>query len=98
MEDPHRSAPDDGEPTESPIAHRTYDWSVTDPVTAVVESLSSATGVAPGGVDPLQHAVDCDALDRLVRSGDGTHVAVSFTHGGHVVSVTGGGGVSLRPV
>lgn len=84
MEDPR--PPDRGIEAE-------FDWSVTTPAMAVVETVAAATGREPLDLDHLQGAVDPDALDALMRGGDGTDV--SFSYEGHVVTASGDGCVRV---
>ncbi|MFC7097207.1 HalOD1 output domain-containing protein [Halobaculum marinum] len=89
-DDANRRTDESGDPT---VVHRGFDWSDTDPIEAIVETLTAATGVSATEIDPLQYSVDYDALDRLVRSSTDRRVAVSFPHGDRVVTVTGAGDV-----
>lgn len=60
------------------------------PSTAVIESLEKATGIDGFELPPLCDAVDPDALDTLITSGD-RRTSVEFEHGGVAITVTGNG-------
>jgi hypothetical protein len=67
---------------------------------AVIASLSEALEIAPADLGPLHHAVDGDALNKLLRvqgSPDGD-VSVTFTAEGHTITVHNNGSVSLTPL
>lgn len=77
-----------------------YDWSMTEPSTAVIETVAEARNRDPTELEPLYEAVDSDALDALVRS-DGRSTAagavtVSFEFGDQQVTVDSSGDVVVR--
>lgn len=92
----------EGDGHEGATARRTFDWTETDPSTAVVEVVSTALGVEPTDVEPLYTAVDPEALDRLFREPGGDRdisaVVVSFTFADRHVTVEGTGAVVAEPV
>jgi hypothetical protein len=77
-------------PVEQPAFERT--WSDAEsPAIAVVEAVSAVTGQDPTEMSPLHDAVDADALNELIRTGDG--VCVTFSYGGTTVTVESDGSV-----
>lgn len=79
-----------------PVVRDAFDWSNTQPSTAVVETVTEAQGQEPTSTEPLYRAIDTDALDDLMRSGDGD-VRVEFAFEGHRVTVEDDGTVIARP-
>lgn len=75
---------------------QTYNWSVTNPSTAVIETVSVATDTEPTKLDTLQHVIDADALDTIIRSSGSETFEISFEYAGTGVLVTGGGTVRVR--
>jgi hypothetical protein len=76
-----------------------YEWSLTDPATAVIESVAAATGRDPVAIGPLHDSVDPDALDALIRNGGATDtdtVTVSLCFEGRRVTVHSTGDVVVR--
>jgi len=79
-----------------------YDWTVTTPSTAVVETVAIASNRKSTGIEPLYEFIDPDALNALIRSNgaesvdDGTVVTFEFV--GQSVTVHGGGVVVVRSV
>lgn len=68
-----------------------------DAATAVVNAISSATGVDPEAFDAqLYDILDPDALDQCLRSGN-EDVVVSFTFEGYRVHADGGGSITISP-
>ncbi|MBB6645019.1 hypothetical protein H5V44_01665 [Halobellus sp. MBLA0160] len=81
-----------------PIRTR-YEWSSTDPATAVIESVAAATGCDPVTIGPLHDSVDPDALDALIRSDGATDtdtVTVSLYFEGRRVTVHSTGEVIVQ--
>lgn len=76
-----------------PLARTDIDWSERDPITmAVTRTLTRVAGVELSALDPLDDAVDTDALERLFRPGDtedSTVATVEFVYADHVVVVGG---------
>lgn len=77
-----------------------YDWSSTDPSTAVVEVVATAANCPPTATEPLYNAIDPDALDGLVRSAETrpTDVTVEFAFAGYDVTVSSDDMVLVRPL
>ena len=68
---------------------------------AVIDAVASAEGVDAMALDvPLYEAIDPDALDDLVASSPGNHLAspvrICFTYYGYEVAVYGDGEVTLN--
>lgn len=84
---------------EEPIREE-YDWSSTEPSTAVVEVVASASNCAPTATEPLYDAIDPDALDALVGSAETrpTDVTVEFAFAGYAVTVSSDDSVQIRPL
>ena len=62
----------------------------------IVEAVAEQEGTDPLEVTPPLHdVVDAEALEALVRSGEG--IAVSFVYAGYVVHVDGPDSVRARP-
>nr|WP_256562619.1 HalOD1 output domain-containing protein [Halomarina sp. BND7] len=80
--------------------YATYDWSVTSPSVAVIETVARARGREPMAMNPLHDSVDPDALDALFQSiPDGrspTDVSLSVTYAGYEVTVRSTGDVIAR--
>jgi hypothetical protein len=77
-----------------------YDWSVTEPSTAIVEMVAEARNRDPTELEPLYGAVNADALDAIVRS-DGQSTAagvvtVSFEFADQQVTVHSSGDVVVH--
>lgn len=96
MDDLLRSDPDRDDATGERLAQHTYDWSVTSPVVAVAETMSSVSGDRDGDPGPVQDVVDGDALEALLRTDHDSPVAVSFVYGDYVVTVTSDGDLSFH--
>lgn len=78
------------------IVSQTYDWTATNPSTAVIETVSVATNSEPTNLETLQHAIDADALDRLVQNTNNPDTfEIAFEYAGTSVLVTGGGTVRV---
>ncbi len=73
-----------------------YDWHGGDtPSIAVPEAVAAVTNRSVTAVPPLQKAIDADALDVMVRSGDPSSVRVSFAYAGTEVTITGDGRIEI---
>lgn len=86
--------------TDPLISHR-YDWTATDPSTAVVETLAVAVNREPLNTDPLYEWVDPDALNALLdpNAGGATpDLQVSFRYQKFLVVVSASGAVSITPL
>lgn len=77
-----------------------FDWSSTEPSTAVVQLVATASNAEPTAIEPIYGAVDPDALDALVGAADTrpTDVTVEFVFAGHDVTVSSDGSAAVRPV
>lgn len=79
-----------------------FEWTLTSPAIAVVETVSEACDLDPRDVAPLYETIDPDALDALVGSGldelRDDELRVSFTYEGQRVTVTRAGEVVVRPL
>lgn len=66
---------------------------------AVVATLAEVMDADPVKLDPLHSTVDPDALDTLLRVGNGTtgDAHLTFTHEGHEITVCSYGVVSITP-
>ncbi|MFC7070117.1 HalOD1 output domain-containing protein [Halobaculum lipolyticum] len=97
MDGSRESDPDHDGAADPPthLLHRTYDWSVTAPIVAIAEALSTLVDATSTEIAPVQSSVDGDALDRVLRSSRDGDARVSFPHGDYVVSVTGTGDLYL---
>jgi len=76
--------------------HATYDGDAVVASIAVVSALAVVTDTAPVAVDPLQSAVDADALNALVARDGGGDVSVRFAIAGHDVTVEADGALSVQ--
>lgn len=82
--------------SESLLASTEFDRATSESICAsVVEAVGAVEGVRPTDLDPLQATVDCDALERVVRS-DGFAGTVGFDYHGYRVVVDGAGEVEVR--
>ena len=79
-----------GESIPMPALQRKTD---SDYVFSVLQSIATERGVDPVELPPLTHAVDPDALERLLSSSEAT--SVTFGYCGYDVTVTSDGRVSL---
>jgi len=70
------------------------------PSSVVPTALAEITGRGVDDLQPLQEAVDPDALDALFgeRAGDHEDVEISFTYADHDVTVSGSGVVVIESV
>lgn len=82
------------------VERREYDWTETNPTTAVAETLAAAADCDPLDLDPLYDSVDPDSLDTIVESSrpaaDGCGTMVSFPLETRRVTVHGDGEVVVR--
>lgn len=82
------------------VTRERYEWSSTNPSTAVVETVAATTGRDPMTLEPLYERVDPDALDALVNPNgsnlDSQDVTVSFSFADHSVTVHRNGEVVVR--
>lgn len=85
--------PDDGR-----IRHR-YDWSETEPSTAVVETIAVATDTVPTETGPLYDVIEPDALNTLFDPAWGPttpELRVSFNYQDVEVTVAATGTVTVE--
>lgn len=59
-----------------------------DATGAITDAVADATDSTQTDLDPLQHTIDADALNKLLDGSSANHLAVSFTYEGVNVSVT----------
>jgi hypothetical protein len=76
--------------------HAEFDWDVTSPSVAVVQTVAIAAGREATELSPLIGALDPDALDQLYTTGPDGDVSLSFQLDGYAVTVTGDGDVYVR--
>jgi hypothetical protein len=81
-----------------PVPHRSAE-EPRSPSDTVVQVVAEAKGVSPIDLPPLQDVVDGDALNAVIESFEGDPRgglgSVTFTYGGYIVVVDGGGDVSV---
>lgn len=78
-----------------------YDWSVTPPSIAVLETIADFTGQSPTSLPPLYEVVDPDSLDTIcgrgtIVKGAGL-VRISFRYAGHEVTISSDGDINVAP-
>ena len=77
-----------------------YDWAVTPPPTAVIETIAAALDRETTALEPLYEPVDPDALNALLRSnGSSTtpdDLTVRFTVADRQITVHDSGDVVVR--
>ncbi|MFO7927219.1 MAG: HalOD1 output domain-containing protein [Halobacteriota archaeon] len=82
------------------IVRAQYEWSSTDPTTAVIETVSAAADREATELEPLYDAIDPDALNALVRSEVPTDhdatVEISFRFAERRVTVHNTGEIEVR--
>lgn len=61
---------------------------VEHPAVTIVEAVAAATGRLATDLPPLQHTVDSDALEVLLRSESASPITITFTYADTTVSVT----------
>jgi hypothetical protein len=81
------------------VFHAAYPRDDAAPSIAVVSALAVISDTDPTAIEPLQSAVDTDALDALLARhfADGKDVDVTFAVDGHDVTVASGGRLSVWP-
>ncbi|WP_277555700.1 HalOD1 output domain-containing protein [Halobaculum limi] len=92
-DDDYRGADADG------VIRTKFDWSSVTPSIAVIEAVAIAADREPTALDPLQGAVDTDALNTLLTPARVTRgiTTVSFEFAGRTVTVQSDGEVVVRP-
>lgn len=89
-----RNAPRDGRGGIPDPVRACYDWSITAPSIAIIETIASVEGVDPvalaaGGGSTLHEYVDPELLDKLVTNGRENRVSISVTIDGYTVRIEG---------
>lgn len=82
-----------------PVTRASYDWEVTSPAAAVVETVGKAFNAAHTTFEPLYDTVDPDALNALVMSSDAPgnpNATVSFEYADRLVIVHSSGDVDVQ--
>lgn len=83
----------------SEAIHAQYDWTLTRPSIAVIETIATARNENPTDLPALSSYIDLDALDRLFKhkaSGQGhPDIQLSFSFEAHEVTVGSGGTVMV---
>lgn len=74
---------------------RTFDWSVTQPTTAVVDTVAKDAGRDPTELPALYDELDPDALNKIIESGK-PEISVSFVYNDRNITVHGQGDVVVR--
>jgi len=76
-----------------------YDWSTTNPSTAVVRSVALAANRDPRDLEILQQAVDTDGLDTIMKTDStaGSDPRIMFGFAGYEVTVHSDGLVVVQP-
>jgi hypothetical protein len=96
------AGPSDDEATDGAVRGN-YDWDVTAPSTAVVETLAVALNRTEASIDPLYDSIDPETLDAVVQSSRSTAntntntTTMAFTVGDRQVTVDSRGTVVVRP-
>jgi len=69
----------------------------TEPTTAIVETVATATDRDPLTLPPLHEFVDTDALNTLLASAHGDEqLRVQFSYEGVTVTVSGDGSITVE--
>jgi hypothetical protein len=78
-----------------------YDWSSTEPSTAVVETTAQAANCDPQELSPLYDFIDPDAFDAILAppttKNTNTTTSITFTYVGYTVTVYSTGTVNVAP-
>ncbi|AFZ72973.1 HalOD1 output domain-containing protein [Natronobacterium gregoryi] len=77
------------------MAETTLDHHRDSPSLRVVDALATVTDTDPLELEPLYHAVDPEALDRLFQEEANGHATVRFDYQEHTVEVRGDGTVAV---
>lgn len=76
----------------------TYHWTEGEnPTVDIVNAIAAETGQDPTDLDSLDGRVDGDALNTLLETGDDS-LSVSFRYDKQVVTVSGHGAITIRPL
>lgn len=77
---------------------RQYDWSVTNPVTAVFETMERVTNRSAEHLPPLAESVDPGAVNDLVGDAESEDVlVVSFQYAAHRVTIRSDATLLVEP-
>jgi hypothetical protein len=79
----------------SNTVRRTFDWSATQPTTAVVDTVAKDAGSDPTELPALYDELDPGALNKIVESGE-PDISVSFVYNDRNITVHGQGDVVVR--
>lgn len=91
--------PNGGREDDGDAFHVAFDPATESPVHLVTGAVAMIRGVDVRELDPLFEAVDPEALERIVGTGDPTGVdSVRFTYGGFEVVVESRGHIWLRRI
>jgi hypothetical protein len=91
----------DTPPTGDGVIRVEYDWTATEPGTAVVETVAIASDREPQGLKPPSATVDSDALNtfiRTVESAANVEPSQTVQVADRVVTLHGGSKVAVRSV
>lgn len=100
VEERERADGRDGIRTGDETIHSKYDWGVTSPSAAVVESVATALDREPTDGDPLSEFIEPDALDVIFQSNHASRrndVSISFVVDDRHVTVHSRGDVIVQP-
>lgn len=85
----------------SAVTRSTFDWRRTPPVTAVVETVATASDREPTDMPVLNETVDADALEALMKRNGAAAVTgdlrVTFRYAEHRVVIGQIGTVKVAP-
>ncbi|THE65824.1 hypothetical protein D8Y22_06455 [Salinadaptatus halalkaliphilus] len=73
----------------------TLDYHRDSPSLRVVEALAETTDTDPLELEPLYHAIDPEALDRLFQADPNGHASVQFEYASHAIEVRSDGTVAV---
>jgi hypothetical protein len=99
MSNEDSSNSDDGDPPEG--IQLQYDWSSTEPSTAVVETTAQAANCDHLELGPLYDSIDPDAFDAILAppttKNTDTTTSISFAYAGYTITVQSNGTVHVVP-
>ena len=78
------------------VENRLDEQSDASPSERVIDSIAALTGRRPIDLPPLYEAVEPEALDRVVRSGEGGTLSLSFAYAGTRVTFDARGTLRVR--
>ncbi|MCO8256719.1 hypothetical protein NKF26_23135 [Haladaptatus sp. AB618] len=93
--------PNSNDETESDGISNHYDWSATEPSTAIAKTIAQAMNCEPWEIDSLYTCIDPEALDA-VFDGHSTRdrnsaTSISFAYTNYTVTVDSTGSVRVAP-